>query len=524
MDYDVIIIGSGFGGSVSALRLAEKGYRVAVLEQGRRIGPDDMRAVDSDPRKLFWMPQIGMKGYFTQSLFQHTAIVGGVGVGGGSLVYATVLLEPPPAFYTDPIWRDLQTDWREELAPYYATAKKMLGVTPNPYFGQMDDYLRETAVAMQAESSFGSIPLGIYFGEPQKTVEDPFFDGRGPARTGCRKCGQCLTGCPHNAKNSLDKNYLYLAEQLGVTVLPERKATVIQPIEGGYAVEMVNPLRRWSRHAPLRARKVIVAAGVLGTLRLLFHSRDVAGTLPKLSAQLGKVVRTNSEAITGILSRDPTVNLAEGGPAITSHFYANEHTHITQNRFPPGYTFMKWYTGPLVDGERPFSRALTTLGQTLRHPVQATQSARRRNWHQQISVLSTMQVLDNQISFKYGRSPLAAFQYELMSVSDSNRRAPAYIPEANEAARLFAEKSKGVPQNTVLESVGNLSITAHILGGCHMGGSPETGVIDADHEVFGYPGLYVVDGAAVSANVGVNPSLTITALAERAMNRIPVAR
>lgn len=523
MDYDVIIIGSGFGGSVAALRLAEKGYRVAVLEQGRRIGPAEMRAADTDPRRLFWMPKVGLKGYFTQSIFQHTTIVGGVGVGGGSLVYAAVLLEPPPAFYSDPVWRDLHPDWREELAPYYAVAKKMLGVQPNPYFAEMDTYLRETAVALNAADSFGPVPLGIYFGEPRLTVGDPFFEGRGPARTGCRQCGQCLTGCPHNAKNSLDKNYLYLAEQAGVKVLPERKATVIQPIEGGYAVEMVNPLRRGVRYAPLRAARVILAAGVLGTLRLLFHCRDVAGTLPNLSPQLGRVVRTNSEAITGILSRDPAANLAEGGPAITTHFYANDHTHITQNRFPPGYTFMKWYTGPLVDGERPFPRALTTIGQYLRHPRQATQSARSQNWHQRISVLSTMQVLDNQIAFTYGRSPLAAYQYELMSVSAENKRAPAYIPEANEAARLFAQASGGEPQNTLLESVGNLSITAHILGGCHIGGSAETGVIDANHELFGYPGLYVVDGSAAPANIGVNPSLTITALAERAISRMPPA-
>ncbi len=521
MDYDVIIIGSGFGGSVAALRLAEKGYRVAVLEQGRRIRPADMEKADQDPRALFWLPGLGLKGYFSQWFFQHATIVGGVGVGGGSLVYAAVLLDPPPAFFRDPAWRDLHADWREELRPYYAIAKQMLGVTPNPYFAEMDEYLRQTAVSLQAAHTFDTVPLGIYMGQPDVTAPDPFFDGRGPARTGCRQCGQCLTGCRFNAKNSLDKNYLYLAEQLGVQVLPERQATLIRPIAGGYAVEMRHPFNRWVRYAPLRAGKVVLAAGVLGTLKLLFHNRDVAGTLPRVSAQLGRVVRTNSEAITGILSHRPDAKLAEGGPAITSHFYANDHTHITQNRFPPGYTFMKWYTGPLVDGTRPFPRALETLASYLRQPGQATLSPRSANWHQRISVLSTMQVLDNQIGFTYGRSPLTGFRYGLQTATASGKRAPAFIPEANEAARLFAQHSGGVAQNTLLESVGNLSITAHILGGCHIGGAPDEGVIDANHEVFGYPGLYVVDGSAIPANVGVNPSLTITALAERAMSRIP---
>jgi cholesterol oxidase len=521
MDYDVIIIGSGFGGSVSALRLAEKGYRVAVLEQGRRISPADMAAADHDPRALFWLPGLGLKGYFAQWFFQHATIVGGVGVGGGSLVYAAVLLDPPSAFFRDPAWRDLNSDWQEELRPHYATAKRMLGVTPNPYFAEMDKYLRQTAVSLHAGHTFDTVPLGIYMGQPGVTELDPFFAGRGPARTGCRQCGQCLTGCRHNAKNSLDKNYLYLAEQLGVQVLPERQVTLIRPIPGGYAVEMRHPFKKWVRHASLRAAKVILAAGVLGTLKLLFHSRDVAGTLPHVSPQLGQLVRTNSEAITGVLSNDPQAQLAEGGPAITSHFYANEYTHITQNRFPPGYSFMKWYTGPLVDGERPLRRALRTLAHYARHPEQATRSLRSANWHQRVSVLSTMQVLDNQIAFTYGRSPLTGFRYGLQTATASGKRAPVYIPEANEAARQFAAHSGGLPQNTLLESVANLSITAHILGGCHIGGSPDEGVIDANHELFGYPGLYVVDGSAIPANVGVNPSLTITALAERAMSRMP---
>ncbi len=520
MDYDFIVVGSGFGGSVSALRLAEKGYRVAVLEQGRRISPEDMALADRSPRHLFWLPALGLKGYFQQSLFRHVTIVHGAGVGGGSLVYAAVLLEPPTAFFRDPIWRDLGVDWQAELTPHFATARQMLGCTPNPYMGEMDDYLRQTAVSLNAADSFDTTPLGIYFGQPDVTAPDPYFGGRGPARTGCRQCGACLTGCQYNAKNSLDQNYLYLAEKLGAVLLPERQVTHISALNEGYAVYVVNPLDRKRPYTPLTTRKVILAAGVLGTLKILFHSRDVTRTLPHVSPQLGQVVRTNSEAITGILSRNPDAQLSEGGPAITSHFYANSHTHITQNRFPPGYTFMRYYTGPLVDGARPLPRALQTVGAYLRQPRRATASARSQNWHQRISVLSTMQVLDNQISFSYGRSPLTGFRYGLQSQSAAGKRAPTYIPEANQAARIFAQHSGGDPQNTLLESVGNLSITAHILGGTHMGSGPENGVIDTNHELFGHPGLYVVDGTAVSANVGVNPSLTITALAERCMARI----
>jgi cholesterol oxidase len=519
MDYDVIVIGSGFGGSVSALRLAEKGYRVAVLEQGRRIGPEDMAAADRNPLKLFWLPLLGLQGYFSQDVLQHVGVVGGVGVGGGSLVYAAVLLEPQPAFFRDPAWAHLGVDWRAELAPHYATAARMLGRAPNPYQDVMDGYLRETAVALNAAHNFDTIPLGIYFDGPGETRPDPYFEGRGPARTGCRRCGECLTGCRYDAKNSLDKNYLYLAERLGVQVLPERKATLIRPLPGGgYAVHMRHPIRKNHGYAPLRARKVIVAAGVLGTLRLLAHCRDAARTLPAISSQLGQVVRTNSEAIVGVLADSAEPDLSQGGPAITSHFYPNGHTHITQNRFPVGYTFMRYYFGPLVDETQPQRRALKTLAAFVRRPWEATAAWRGRDWHRRISVISTMQHLDNQLALAYGRSPFTGLRRGLYSVIRNGRRAPAYIPAANAAARAFAQASGGQPLNVLFESVGNLSITAHILGGCHMGRAAAEGVIDASHQVFGYPGLYVVDGSAVSANVGVNPSLTITALAERAMS------
>jgi cholesterol oxidase len=523
-DYDYVIVGSGFGGSVSALRLSEKGYRVAVLEQGRRIQRRDMEKAGRSLRHLLWMPGLRMYGFFWETLFRHVGIVGGTGVGGGSLVYAAVLMEPRPEFFLAPSWSQLGVDWQAELGPHYATAARMLGRTVQAeQLGEMDRYLEQTAQTMGAGDSFGPIPLGIYFGQPDITCPDPFFEGRGPERSGCNGCGACLTGCPYGSKNSLDLNYLYLAEKAGAEVLPEHQVTVIRPLPGGgYAVEARNPLQRGQMYPALRARHVILAAGVLGTLKLLFHCRDVARTLPGVSEQLGKVVRTNSEAIVGSVARDPKADLTKG-TTISSHFYPDEHTHITQNRFPAGYTFMKLQSGPLVDGERPGRRALKTLAAFVRHPGQATHGWRARHWYKRVTVLTVMQHVDNQIIFRYGRSAFSLFKKGLQSVTSAGRAVPSYIPVANRAARVLAEHAGGEPFNVLLESGAGLCFTAHILGGCHMGESPQTGVIDTRHQVFGYPGLYVVDGSAVSANVGVNPSLTITALAERCMSLIPPA-
>jgi cholesterol oxidase len=521
MDYDYIIIGSGFGGSVSALRLAEKGYRVAVLEQGRRVSPDDMTAAARSLSRLFWLPGLGMKGFFSQRIFRHVGVVGGVGVGGGSLVYAAVLLEPKPVFFAEPTWSGLGIDWQTELTPYHETAKRMLGRTTHPpRYTQMDHWLRATADEMGAGETFGRVPLGIYFGEttPQP---DPFFAGRGPERAGCRFCGECLTGCRYGSKNSLDLNYLHLAESLGATILPERRVTGIRPLaDGGYQVDMVNLVRSRKAYPALTGRKVIVAAGVLGTLELLFRCRDVLKTLPNVSQQLGRIVRTNSEAIVGIIAPEGTEDLSQG-VTISTDFYPDAHTHITQNRFPAGYTFMKWQSGPLVDDPRPARRTLKSLAAFLRHPLHSTLSWRTRNWHRRISVLTVMQHLDNQIVFRYRRGGLTLGRRGLQSQIIPGKRAPTYLPVANDAARTFAHLSGGEPLNVLLESLIDLSFTAHILGGCHMGRSVEDGVIGTDHQVFGYPGLYVIDGAAISANVGVNPSLTISALAERAMSLIP---
>jgi cholesterol oxidase len=495
------------------LRASEKCHRVAVLEMGQRGSTAKIEKANRSPLDLFWMPALGLKGFFTQTFFKHVTIVGGVGVGGGSLVYAAVLLEPKKAFYEDPAWGSLGRKLESELRPHYNTAAQMLGRVTCPTSHLQDDYLKQTAEALGVGHTYGAMPLGIYFGN--ENTPDPFFGGIGPVRNGCTECGACLVGCAPGAKNTLDKNYLYFAEKNGVQILAEHKVTLIEPIDGGYRIEMVNPLNG-TRYPPLNTVKLILSAGVSGTLELLFRSR-AAGKLPHLSPMLGQRVRTNSEAIVASLSKDKNVDISHG-PAISSDFHANQHTHITQNRLPPSYWFMKLYSGPLVDGTRPLLRALKVLAYSLRHPLEATASLRvREDWHKRITLLSVMQNLDNQMIFRWR----GMFKKKLQSALLSKQRVPAYICEANQVARTYASLSDGVPHNSVLESMFNISVTAHILGGCSIGADAKNGVIDSQHEVFGYPGLYVMDGSAIPANVGVNPSLTITALTERAMSLFP---
>ncbi len=520
-DADVIVVGSGFGGAVTALRLAQQGQSVLVLEQGRRIGPEQIAAAKHNLFKLLWMPALGLRGFFAQTLFRHVGLVGGVGVGGGSLVWASVLLEPKAAFYQDPAWSQLGVDWQTELQPHYETAKRMLGRARNPRLTEMDELLRQTAVSMGAEDSYGPTPVGILFaGDGQsagQTVPDPFFDGEGPERTTCRFCGGCLTGCPYGSKNSLDYNYLHLAQRHGARVLPEQQVVGLRPLDGeGYALRVRHPWR-FGRHRELRARRVVLSAGVIGTLRLLFGARDAARTLPELSPRLGDGVRTNSEAIVAALHPDPQRDLSDG-IAVSSDFYPNPHTHITQNRFPENYHFMRWYMTRVVDDEQALRRALRTLWAGLRQPLWRNWFGRR--WTRRISVLTVMQHLDNQLQLRFGRTWLAFGRRDLYSQAVPGYEAPTYIPEANAAARALAQACGGEAYNVAPESLFGTSVTAHILGGCAMGRSVDEGVIDADHQVHGYPGLYVMDGSVVAANLGVNPSLTITALAERFASRL----
>lgn len=514
--YDFLVLGSGFGGSVSALRLAEKGYRVAVLEAGKRWRPADYPRSNWDLRRFLWMPALGCHGIQRITLFKHFAGLSGAGVGGGSLVYAATLLSPPDPFFRDPAWAGLDRDWRVTLEPHFETARRMLGVVRSPRLGRGDELLREYARSIGRERHFHHTHVGIFFGEPGRTVPDPYFEGRGPARTGCDFSAACMIGCRSGSKNTLDLNYLYLAEKLGAEIHPETEAVSIRSEGGGYVVESRNPLgprnqalRRWE------AKQVVVAAGTLGTLSLLHRCRE-EGWLPHLSPRLGDRVRTNSEVILGARSNRPDENFCDT-TAITSGVYVTDDTHIEVVRYPEGSDAMGLLAQVLTDGGA--LRPLRFFWTALTHPTHLARCLWPPGWARQALILLVMQTLDNHLSLSWGRRWYAPWRKTL--VSRSPRKLPTFIPEANQAARAIAEKMGGVPQGSITEVFLDRPLTAHVLGGCPMGASPDDGVVDRVGRAFGHPGLYIVDGSIIPANLGVNPSLTITALAEHVMAAVP---
>jgi cholesterol oxidase len=423
------------------------------------------------------------------------------------------MLEPKPAFYDDARLKALGLDLKTELAPHLATARRMLGVTLNPRQTQQDRFLRQAAERMGAAESFGPVPSAIFFGRPGVTEPDPYFYGEGPARQGCIFCGGCLTGCPNGAKNSLDQNYLHLAEKRGVKLLPERRADRIEPLPGGgYRVILVDAVSGRELQT-LTARNVVLSAGVVGTLDLLYRNRDTYRTLPQVSPTLGELVRTNSEAITAVLH--PRGQDVTDGTAISTDFHPDSCTHATQNRFDRGYRFMRFYMGPMVDDALPWRRALRTVVAIVSSPRLMMSNLFARDWEKRITAFTVMQDLDNHIRLQYRRPWWRPFGRKLVSEASPGHEAPSYLPVANRLTREFAEISGGTAMNVMLESIGGLSTTAHVLGGCPMGRSAQDGVIDTHHEVHGCPGLFVVDGASIPGNIGVNPSLTIAAMAER---------
>jgi cholesterol oxidase len=522
-DYDWIVVGSGFGGSVSALRLAEKGYSVAVLECGRRFRDEDFPSSTWDSRRYFWAPRVGMKGIFRLSTFKDIAVVSGCGVGGGSLGYANTLYVPPAPFFEDPQWADLE-DWQATLAPHYETAQRMLGVVVHDRDDPADQLLRELGEEMGVGDTYRKTPVGVYLDNPGKTVPDPFFEGAGPERTGCTQCGRCMVGCPHGAKNTLVKNYLWLAEHAGVEVIPERTVTDLRPrgaADGsdGYEVssERSGLLPRRGRRT-LTAGGVVVAAGALGTNKLLQRCR-LGGSLPRVSGRLGELVRTNSESILAVtVPEDYPADLTKR-VAITSSIYPDPHTHIeTVTYGEAGDSMSTLYTLLVGNGSR-VTRPLKLLGQILRHPARFAKTVWPKGWSRRTIIVLVMQTLDNAIALrpKLKRNGDVRLQTE----QDPERPNPTFIPVANEAAEWLAKRTGGVAQSSVMEATLNIPTTAHILGGAAIGHGPEDGVVDSRQRVFGYEGLLVCDGAAVPANVGVNPSLTITALAEHAMASVP---
>lgn len=507
-DYDVLIVGSGFGGSVAAMRLTEKGYRVGVLEAGKRWNADTLPKTNWDSRRFFWFPRLGMRGIQRISLLKHVMILSGAGVGGGSLVWANVSYRPHEAFYTDPQWGDI-TDWAEELDPFYDQAERMLGVEENPTETNSDRVMKDVAAHFGVEETFHPTPVAVYFGEKKVEVPDPYFGGEGPTRTGCRQCGGCMVGCRFNAKNTLDSNYLHMAERHGAAIHPLHQVTNVIPLAGGgYSVVAEKP-GSWFNKKPktLTAEQVVFAAGALGTSKLLLRLKE--GSLPGLSDRLGYQFRTNSEAILGASARDTSIDYSEG-VAITSSIYPEPHTHVEPVRYPVGSNSMGLLTTILVDGGGKMPRWMRFIGAALASPLKVFRAMNLRRWSERTVILLVMQSLDNSLRLlrRNGRFTTAP---------DQGNPNPTYIPIANEAARAAAAAIGGDPGSSINEALLDVPLTAHILGGAPVGATAAEGVVDPYHRVYGYPGLHVIDGAAIGANLGVNPSLSITAMAERAV-------
>lgn len=520
-DYDVLIIGSGFGGSVSALRLTEKGYKVGVLEAGRRFADNQFAKTSWRLREFLWAPKLGCYGIQRIHVLRNVMILGGAGVGGGSLNYANTLYIPPDPFFNDKQWSHI-TDWRSELMPHYDQAQRMLGVVKNPTFTDADRLMKEVAEEMGCGDTFTPTPVGVFFGvdgkQPGQTVPDPYFGGVGPDRTGCIECGECMTGCRHGAKNTLVKNYLGLAEKAGAQVLPMTTVTSVkQGADGIWEVDTVRT-GRWVRtyKSTFTARHVILAAGTYGTQRLLHSMRDT-GALPRLSDRLGVLTRTNSESIVGAGRYRASSDLdLTHGVAITSSIHPSADTHIEPCRYGKGSNAMGMLQTLMTNGSGPGGTDVPRWKQLLKAAVANPRGALRvlsvRKWSERSVISLVMQHLDNSITTftKDG-----VFGRRMSSKQGHGEPNPTWIPVGNQVTRRIAEKIDGVAAGTWGEMF-NIPLTAHFLGGAAIGDSPETGVIDPYHRVYGYPSLYVVDGAAISANLGVNPSLSITAQAERA--------
>jgi cholesterol oxidase len=515
-DFDYIIIGSGFGGSVSALRLAEKGYSVLVLEKGKWFRPADYPTTNWNLRRWLWMPLLRFFGFFRITFMRHVTILSGVGVGGGSLVYANTLPIPKKEFFTADSWAHL-ADWEKELQPFYREALRMLGAAPNPRLETGDLALQDLARKLGKESGFEPTNVAVFFGEPGEEVPDPFFNGEGPARKGCTFCGGCMVGCRFDAKNTLDKNYLFLAQKHGASIQAESEVTDIQPLEAGdgtdgYRVQWQSSTRLFKRSGSFTARGIVLAGGVLGTVKLLHKLKK--SSLPNLSDRVGNGVRTNSESLIGITAYDRDTVFSDG-VAIGSILHTDEYSHLEPVRYPAGSGFWRILMSPQVHGSNAIVRLGRIIGDIIRHPLKFLKTYFVPDWAKHTQILLYMRTLNSTLRFRPGFFGLGS------SMEDNGEAPTAFEPASRELARDYGEIANGKPTVLLTETLLGIPTTAHILGGATMGSDASQGVIDRDNQVFGYQNMYVCDGSMISANPGVNPSLSITAISERAMSKIP---
>jgi cholesterol oxidase len=538
--YDYVIIGSGFGGSVSAMRLTEKGYSVLVLEKGKRFRDEDFAKTNWQFWKYIWMPAIRAHGILQISILKGLMVLHGVGVGGGSLGYANVLEVPTDETFATPAWNQ-PINWGEALTPHYATARKMLGVARNPKLWKADEVLRQQAEERGMGHTFRATDVGVYFGEAEVTSPDPFFGGEGPERAGCRHCGGCMVGCRYNAKNTLHKNYLYFAEKKGAKVLAEVEVVDVRPltedkrtrteenasvnghsssVESRYVITYQSSTSPFKWKQTVHAKNVIFSASVMGSMGLLLKLRDVKKSLPNLSRHLGNVVRTNSEALLGSVARKSDINYSEG-ISISSIFNADEITRVEPTRYPDGSSLMRFISAPLIDLNAGIGRRLlSSLWWGFRYPLEFLKTMVLPGWAHDMTILLVMQHADNRMRLRLGRSAWTLGLNGLVSQPEPGYEINAQVAGSHALARDFARRTNGIPMGSLGENLLNLPTTAHILGGAPIGKDASEGVVDESFQVHNYPGLYIIDGSIMPANPGVNPSLTITALAEYAMSKI----
>ncbi len=515
MEFDYIIIGSGFGGSVSALRLSEKGYKVLVIEKGKWYKAPDFAKTNWDIKRWLWIPLLKCFGIMKMSFFRHITIISGVGVGGGSLVYANTLPIPKSTFFKTGSWSELN-NWEEDLKPHYQTALKMLGATQNPVLFDGDNALQKVAQELGKRDQFSPTDVAVYFGKPNVSRPDPYFNGEGPERTGCNYCGACMTGCPNNSKNTLDKNYLYLAQAKGAKIMAEQEVYDIKPVASedgskGYEVFIKESTRFFKKKQKIRAKGLVISGGVLGTIKLLLKLKKTS--LPRLSEKLGYGIRTNNETLVSVSTLNNELNLSKG-VAIGSILHTDENSHLEIVRYGEGSNAWKLLHVPYSASKNHLVRYVNVFWSFLKSPNKYFKIYFKNSWAKKTVVLLFMQTLDSTIVFKkniFGG---------MKSIISSGKKPTPFISESIKLTSMFADQIDGKATSFVGEALMGIPSTAHILGGAIMGKDPQTGVIDENNKVFGYKNMYVIDGSMISANPGVNPSLSITAIAERAMSKI----